>query len=419
MIDLKKPVRSLRCLFGRLNLPGDKTLKKQKTWMISWRLYAALMVFFILAQGILYPQLVSLYKRGSIKLANDRTFGAETDWESLFFDIYKDIAIGPDGSIFVSNDRQHTIFKFSSSGKLVKQFGRKGVGPGDLYSPGDLTILDGKYLVVGEFATSRRISLFDLNGNYVKILRTKHSCFSPLSLKDNRIAYLSFSYNEKDMEEVTVWIKHVDTGKEIPVTSSKLPDLSKIRAPNNYTMGFENQTGELIIARTDDGSLLVGVSNTQEINIYSPEGKRLRSFRLNIKPEPVTSRYINGIRQKYIDGVKEIKAARPYLDIIKKADFNKGFLDYLPYYRSIHVDSEGNILLFKWLDCVDNCPKEFQVYSSEGEFRFEVFLDEGEFEVDSGKKLLFTNKGIFAFVTLKNSDDISPRLIKVNVPVNN
>jgi len=389
MIDLKN---SILCLFG---------------------------CFFILVQGFLYPQLVSLYKRGAIKLVNDRTFGADTDWESLFYDIYKDIVIGPDGSIFVSNNRQHTIFKFTSSGKLAKQFGRKGVGPGDLYFPGNLTILDGKYLVVGEDADSRRISLFDLEGNYVKILKTNYSCFSPLSLKGNRIAYLSFSFNVKNMKEVSVRIKHIDTGKEIPVTSSNLPDLGKIRAPNNYLIGFENQTGKLIMARTGDGNLLVGVSNTPEINIYSPDGKRLRSFRLKIKQEPVTSRYINDFKQKYIDNVKEIKNARPYMDIIKKADFSQGFLDYLPYYRSIHVDSEGNILVFKWLDCVNNCPKEFQVYSPEGEFRFEVFLDEGEFEVDPGKKLLFTNKGIFAFVTLKNSDDISPRLIKANVPGGN
>jgi hypothetical protein len=83
------------------------------------------------------------------------------------------------------------------------------------------------------------------------------------------------------------------------------------------------------------------------------------------------------------------------------------------------VDSEGNILVFKWLDCITNCQKKFQVYSPEGKFRSEVFLDELEYEVDIDhrwNRLVFSNRGIFAFVQLKDSNDVSPRLIKVNVP---
>ena len=404
------------------NTTGVNTSSMNSTKMVLRAVPLLLLIFSLLLHGFLYPQLKTLYKSGTIKLEAEKTFASQTDWESLFYDMYKSIVLGPDGSVFISNSRQHTIFKFSPSGKLMARFGRNGQGPGDLYFPHEISVLDEKYLVVGEYATARRISLFDLEGKFKKVLRTPRNCFSPMALKENRIAYLSFMSKNDKFEEVNVWIRDVTTGKEVSVTSAEFSRRNLIRAKNNYTISFESHLGELIIARTEDGNLLVGISNTPDIDIYSPQGKRLRSFRLNIKPDPVTSRYIKEFKQAYIDEVSEIKAARPYIETIKKASFEKGFDRYLPYYRNILVDSDGSILVFNWLDCVTHCLKKFQVYSPEGKFISEVFLDEGKFAVDINhlwQQLLFSSRGIFAYVQLKDSIDISPRLIRVNVPGEN
>lgn len=408
-----------RCLIGCLQTAYGVPSAKRRTKFVLWNIPALLIIFSLLLAGLLYPQLEPLYKSGAIELEADKTFGSQTGWESLFYDMYKSIAIGPDGSIFVSNSRQHTIFKFSTTGKLAVRFGRKGQGPGDLNSPQRLSVLDNKYLVIGEYPTTRRINLFNLEGKFEKVLRTQHSCFSPLALKNNRIAYLSFLHKNEPIRVVKVWIKNVETGHEILVTSSEIPFLNRIKARNNYMLSFDNHLGQLLTARTGEGNLLVGISNTPGINIYSPQGKLLHSFRLNIKPLPVTSRYIREFKQVYASWASEKKAVRPYLNSIKKASFEKAFGDYLPYYRRIVVDSGGNILVFKWLDCVNKCQKIFQVYSPDGNFKSEVSLDEGEFEVEIDyrwDRLVFSNRGIFAFVQPKNSDDISPRLIKVNVP---
>ena len=406
------------CLMDWQNTKSGKSYSMHIRILALRTITQLLVIFSLLLHGALYPQLDTLYKSGTIKLEADKTFGSQINWEAMFYDMFKSIALGPDGSIFISNDRQHTIFKFSSSGKLIAKFGREGQGPGDLYFPQEISVLDDKYLVVGEYALNRRVSLFDLEGKFKQILKTPRNCFSPMALKDNRIVYLSHLFKKDEFKEVNVWIIDVVTGKEILVTSAEISLRNLIRAKNNYTMDFENHLGELIIARTGAGNLLVGISNTPDIDIYSPQGKRLRSFRLNIKPDPVTSRYIKEFKQDYIDRVSEIKAARPYLETIKKASFEKGFDRYLPYYRNIIVDSEGNILVFNWLDCVTHCQKKFQVYSPEGKFRNEVFLDEGAFEVDidySWQRIVLSNRGIFAFVQLKDSSDVSPRLIKVKV----
>ena len=100
--------------------------------------------------------------------------------------------VAPDGSIFVANNRQHNIYKFDKNGNLLKQFGRKGQGPGDFDSPGDLTILDKKYLVVGEYVSNRRITIWTMDGKCIKVVRTEKSNFYTTSLKNNRVAYLKF-----------------------------------------------------------------------------------------------------------------------------------------------------------------------------------------------------------------------------------
>lgn len=77
---------------------------------------------------------------------------------------------------------------------------------------------------------------------------------------------------------------------------------------------------------------------------------------------------------------------------------------------------ENIFLVFRWLDCVENCPEKFQVYSPNGKYSTEVLIEEGEYDLDivsNWDKLVFTDKGIFAMVQLKNNLD-SFRLIKVN-----
>ena len=131
-----------------------------------------------------HQDLLSVYRAGSIVLKNYPGFGEKTDWTTQFYNTFTDIAVAPDGSIFAASSRQHSIFKFNGDGSLIKTFGQEGQGPGDFNGPGELSILDGDYLVVGEYALGHRISLFDLEGNFVKLLKTEHSTYYPIALRE-------------------------------------------------------------------------------------------------------------------------------------------------------------------------------------------------------------------------------------------
>lgn len=356
--------------------------------------------------------LLQFYKKGTIKFAASPEFGKETKWESLFYKTNKEITIASDGSLFVSNPNQHNIYKFSDTGQYLLKFGRKGQGPADLFFPGDLSILDDKYVVIGEYATTRYISLFTLQGQYFKKIKANSPVYSVVALKNNKIAYLTqINLTEKDYQ-VRVIIKDVISGEEKVVDEHSIVNKSYIKFGSGGMIKFENLIGEVFIVSTKTGNLLVGVSNTTLIKIYSENGKLIRSFNLDMCPVPVTANYIRDFKKNFFKGSEAM--ARN----MKSVSFEKFFEKNLPYYREILVDSDGNILVFKWLDCVFNCTKIFQVYSPEGQFICETKIDDGIFDFDIDrrfKNILFTSKGIFGLFQLKNSEDISLRIVKINI----
>ncbi|MFW6128679.1 MAG: 6-bladed beta-propeller [Candidatus Aminicenantaceae bacterium] len=171
------------------------TQQNSKVYVLRWALFLSLIGLFSLASTGNQPEVKDVYKTGIIILKNTPGFGEKTDWDTFFYNTHTDITVAPDGSIFAASSRQHKVFKFDSNGNLIKSFGQKGQGPGDFNVPGDLSILDEKYLVVGKYAGNHRISLFDLEGHFVKVLKTTKSVHYPLALKDGKIAYVFFSYN--------------------------------------------------------------------------------------------------------------------------------------------------------------------------------------------------------------------------------
>lgn len=386
----------------------------------------------------LWCDLQGHYKKGEIILKNVEGFGRGNDWESMFFERYKDIAVVPDGSVFVVNLRNHHIFKFDRNGKFIKKFGRRGRGPGDFVHPMSPSILDNKYLVVAEYATNRRLTVWDFNGSCKKVVKTNHMPFLLTALRDNHAAFYRINRHadKKNGHQrvVSVIIKNIVNGKEKIIKKVSCLDRSRIMFSKNVSGGIGNFFGQVFLAQTKDGNLAVGVSDRPGIEIYSPKGELLGTFNLKITPIPADEKYIKRFKDNYmaeLNGKDESAMNRTqkfYHDLSKKKfrnfDFSTIFDKNLPLYNKIVVDSEGNLLVFKFTRCREDCHPVFQVYSSKGEYICETKLNTGEYhlEMDYYRDYIrFTPDGVIAFVSVRGDEDEDKtyRLIKATYPPGN
>jgi DNA-binding beta-propeller fold protein YncE len=83
------------------------------------------------------------------------------------FDQPTDVAIAPNGDIFVSdshrNGKNNRIVKFSKDGKYIKEWGRKGSGSGEISEPHTIAFDSRGRLFVGD-RENNRIQIFDQDG---------------------------------------------------------------------------------------------------------------------------------------------------------------------------------------------------------------------------------------------------------------
>lgn len=87
--------------------------------------------------------------------------------DSETFDQPTDVAVAPNGDVFVSDGHVNSrIVKFSKDGKFIKAWGKKGPGPGEFDLPHALAFDSRGRLFVGDRSNSR-IQIFDQEGNFL------------------------------------------------------------------------------------------------------------------------------------------------------------------------------------------------------------------------------------------------------------
>jgi hypothetical protein len=395
---------------------------KPKHWM-----RVALGIMLCLSAGLVTGQedLLNAYKSGPLLLEADPEFGKKSDWNSLFYHLFCDITAAPDGSIFIASSRQHKIFKFDPTGTLIKSFGRKGQGPGDFNTPGDLSVLDGKLLVVGEYALSHRISLFDLEGNFQKLIKTRRPPYRPIALRDGKIAYVVFSYRGEGQANTkriaSVVIRDINSDQEIQVAEFTFNTASLRIGQMSYSFGGGTTSGEAFIASSNEGNLIVGNSLRPFLEVFSPEGSKISTIPLNMEPIPVTKQLIREYKKYHIDRMSGDSDSAQDQNQERQKQFRKAswdhmFAENLPLYREFLVDAEGNLIVFRATGCWEDCPKLIQVYSSEGEFICDTELIEGPFALTIDpriRNMCFTRQGLIAMVEVKDAEEFELRLIKV------
>jgi hypothetical protein len=374
--------------------------------------------------------LTEVCRSGTIALQPDTLYAGGVDWDAIFADYfakkygnaigtYRSLVVADDGSAFVGNYSSYSVYKFNPDGEFLMEFGESGSKPGQFSSRPTLQgVLDDE--LVFTTGGNGRITFFDLQGKFRELVQVDYMPLSCVGLREGKYAVAGHVPHGGGDVRYIVAIRDLATGNERIVSSFLLKE------EDRRTVTLETENGQMIIGnphsrvdvfieRTTEGNLVLGYSNSPEISVFSPEGKRLISFTLDIVPIEITDE----VRDDYYDGLEEVLAERgsskEALDLIDQSEF---FPDHMPYYYYMLTDSENNLLVFPYTD--DDALYRFQVYSLQAEG---AYVCEADIELEAlaltlnnrFRNMRFHNSKLYGILALKEDSGIPLRLVKMSL----
>ncbi len=246
------------------------------------------------------------------------------------------------------------IQKFDKNGKYVLTIGRQGQGPGEFERPNMLFLnrRTGNICV----RDSRRIDLFDNNGNYL-----------------DGIVFQSFPTSFAFDSDGNIWGKFSKGGKmgassSISMATSQGKLLKEvidfpIEASSSSSGGLElyithGYEYNLFFSDLDMQTFVYAYSKDYELNVFNKEGELLYKIRKDEPPLSFSSDIKNKIRKRY----KRLpKSAR---DSIR-------FPDYFPFFDAIFADDVGHIYVKRIQTAVaDENIYEYDIFSEDGYYLY-------------------------------------------------
>jgi len=270
-------------------------------------------------------------KSPNLTLEKIRTLGdIEALDENVTFYMPQDIALDPEGNLYVLDTGNHRIQKFSPKGKFLTTFGREGQGPGEFNYPGSLDLEKNGNLIVAspyiqkiqflnsEGLETESLHLTEMLTAYIRVFGPDHLLAA--------VRRLSFTPDDEK--------KKLEPLMQVMDREGKV--IKKFGEPRDYKNKLVNSRGNQVSFTIDnDKNIYLTFQFQNRIEKFSQEGKLLWS----------TDRKLNYNARKPINKGKIESAGRGVS--IESPKMNK-------VSESIAVDSRGLI----WVITLDRQLKE-------------------------------------------------------------
>jgi hypothetical protein len=388
----------------------------------------------------------NLYKKSQIRLEESTDYATNNDWQKLFPDadkveygkktgLTKEIVVTPDGSVFMCHKTLYEIWKFDKNGNFIKKFGIKGSKPGQFpFHFSIYGLLDGKYIFTSD--NQGNMMFFDTEGRYIKKMKLNYMPLDMVALEDSKIAILGFVVGKNSKHIVT--IKDFNTGQEKTIWTQTEENSDKsaivVKLPDQGMMSWSIPychssltTPKLAVSKK--GNLLFGSPENGSITEYSPNGIKLKTFVLKISPLTISDAEINdnyelfvkksddfAIRinsDKKLSSLQKQETIEQFKKQLSKIKDRSTYPQHLPYFSSLIVDSDGNILVFEFTKAeVTNKFKAYAFDNTGNEIGTSSFNSD-TFDLSYIPSTFAFSKGyIYAVAIRKNGGKVPLRLAK-------
>lgn len=202
---------------------------------------------------------------GKLQLKLIRIWGGdEEEDEHKFFRTPRDIVIDQNENVYICDEHIHKISVFDSKGVYKHTIGRRGRGPGDLFSPSSIALNEAGNLVVLE-NMGRRIQVFSPAGKSLDIFKLKFFAYAIETQPTKKVVVYSTFRTFESRKLLCIYDYNGRLGKEIGVyhDTLKSPVLSEgiaftVDGANNFWVA--NRETPVIRKYSYDNQLLLAIT---------------------------------------------------------------------------------------------------------------------------------------------------------------
>jgi len=279
-------------------------------------------------------------KREFLSLTEEWAIGGAKAGPDAMFSSIRNFIVDEAGNVYVLDSKESLIRVFSSSGRFLRQIGKKGDGPGELASPLRLSIhRTSRELVVSQ--NSRRITFFDLEGKYIRSLNTG-AHYIPQCEVDSEGHIIGLEADFVSREASFALIKFDRALNPLAV-------LIKKPIPESVFKGDPYAPAPYWVVDTHD-NIFFGFPDRYEISIFDKSGG------------------IQRIIQKEFDPVEVKKTETPAGQPMRDSGLEDSASKYHSAYESFFIDSRGYLFVRTWIPG----PRK-------NEFIYDIFDHEGRY----------------------------------------
>lgn len=342
-------------------------------------------------------------QRKRLVLKEELSIGVREGDEKYMFGANVAFNTDHEGNFYVTDWDKREILKYDPSGKYVRTIGRKGQGPGEFQN---LSIArfdrDGTLYVTD--LSSQRISFFDKDGTYLRqtpipdvfedlYIGAKGGYVSSRTIPAESDGGMAFKivdgfFNDK-FELATEFNVRLSAYK--PPSGRDATSRAKFTAGILSDLAFRPGPMHLVAA---DGTIYFGYPEDYAIDVYSPEGRKIKTIRRAYDPIKVNDKdkdYFAVTRAKPFvtrtgGGARSEDEVR---DILKYIEYPES----KPAYQSLAVMENGWLVVL--VDYGAGGPSLFDIFDERGRY---VGQFKAELPADYGR-VFFKNGKAYAVVT--------------------
>ena len=307
-----------------------------------------------------------------------------------------------DGNFYVSDFDANRIQKYDPEGRYLLTIGREGQGPGE-FSSLSLIRFDKDSNIYINDARNNRISFFNRDGTYLKQVSMTERFTDIIYNSKGFIIGNKFSTAEEGNTQKQIQLHGLFDDKfnlvaelfkeEIefpPPTGIDASSMAEYIAKIFSIAAFRPQ---VLTTVADDDFIYLGYSDTYEINVYSPEGKLVKTIKRDYDPIQVSKKD----KDSFVQLASQNLPNPPFTEDIREKAFQKiKYPKYKPAYQGFTLMENGWLAVI--VDSVEDEYTLLDVFDQEGKY-IAHFKIEAPAEGMFAGLLFFKNGKAYSVVT--------------------